>query len=223
MNGSGSAMHLDADTRPAKKDKSGKKKKGRKERDGFGTSRGVETMFRTSYLTHVNLSAMADNKANIMISINGIIMSIIIASISPKIDTNPWLLIPTSVLLITCLISIIYAVLAARPRLQLPDALAAGMQTRRKASILFFGQFTALKEEDFVGNMVELLHNLDDLYESMIRDIYSLGQVLARKFRLLRVSYTVFMIGLAVGVVLYIIVFVGVAVSPPTSAIQTIP
>lgn len=125
-------------------------------------------------------------------------------------------------LLITCLISIIFAVLAARPRVQLPGAVAA-LQPRRKASILFFGQFTALREEDFVGNMIDLLQNLDELYESMIRDIYSLGQVLARKFRLLLVSYTVFMIGLAAGVVLYIVVFVGVAVSPPPTAIQPLP
>jgi len=51
-----------------------------------------------------------------MISINGIIISIIIASISPKIDSNPWLLLPTSILLVTCLVALIYAVLSARPR-----------------------------------------------------------------------------------------------------------
>lgn len=195
-----------------------KKKKSKKTREGdgrqVGTTRGIETMFRTSYMTHVNLSALADSKANIMISINGIIMSIIIASISPKIDTNPWLLVPTSVLLITCLVSIVYAVLAARPRVQPSEAFAA-VPRARKASILFFGQFTAMKEEDFVGGMVDLLQNLDSLYESMIRDIYSLGQVLSQKFRLLRVSYTVFMIGLAAGVLLYIAVFVVVAVSAP--------
>ncbi|MEO1023749.1 MAG: Pycsar system effector family protein, partial [Bacteroidota bacterium] len=78
--------------------------------------RGISDMYRTSYRTHVDLSSIADNKSNIMISINGIIISIIIASISPKIDSNPWLLIPTSVLLMTCLLSLVYAVLAARPR-----------------------------------------------------------------------------------------------------------
>lgn len=78
--------------------------------------RGVSDMFRTSYCTHIELSAIADNKSNIMISINGIIISIIIASISPKIDSNPWLLIPTAALLLTCLGSMIYAVLSARPR-----------------------------------------------------------------------------------------------------------
>ena len=58
--------------------------KKKKKKEGLGTSRGIETMFRTSYRTHVDLSSLADNKANIMIGINGIIMSILIASISPK-------------------------------------------------------------------------------------------------------------------------------------------
>ena len=75
-----------------KKPKSGKRKKKAKKgkaAGGLGSSRGVETMFRTSYRTHVDLSHLADNKANIMISINGIIISILLASISPKIDANP--------------------------------------------------------------------------------------------------------------------------------------
>ena len=226
--------------KPKKKKKKKGKKKDKKPASRIGTSRGIETMFRTSYMTHVNLSALADSKANIMISINGIIMSIIIASISPKIDSNPWLLIPTSVLLISCMISITYAVLAARPRLSKKGKdQPLAMQGRaaltrngppkppeamkRKASILFFGHFTTMKEADFVDSMIDLLGNLDDLYESMVRDIYNLGQVLARKFNLLRVSYTVFMIGLAAGVLLYIIAFAGVALSPVPAPATTTP
>jgi len=93
-----------------------KKKKKKKEKEGLGSTRGIETMFRTSYRTHIDMSSLADSKANIMISINGLIMSILIASISPKIDTNAWLLLPTSVLLLGCLLSMVFAVLAARPR-----------------------------------------------------------------------------------------------------------
>ena len=228
-----------------KKKKNGKKKKDSdKSGPRVGTSRGIETMFRTSYMTHVNLSAIADSKANIMISINGIIMSIILASISPKMDSNPWLLLPTSVLLVSCMISIIYAVLAARPRVandpgpglslarsthgpasREPATVrpAAPSGFKNKASILFFGHFTSMREQDFVDSMLELIENLDDLYESMIRDIYNLGKVLARKFALLRVSYTVFMIGLALGVLLFIIAFASVAFSPPVSATNPVP
>ncbi|MBT8405725.1 MAG: hypothetical protein KJP18_17845 [Gemmatimonadetes bacterium] len=195
-----------------------KRKKVEKKQEGsasLGSSRGIETMFRTSYRTHIDLSNLADNKANIMISINGIIISILLASISPKMDANPWLLVPTSVLLIGCLFSLVYAVFAARPRVSSrPTSLATLRED--EANILFFGNFVNMPEEEFVEGMKELMTHTDELYLNMVRDIYSLGTVLARKFRLLRTSYNVFIAGLVLGVALFLGVFAFVAVvSPP--------
>jgi hypothetical protein len=184
----------------------------RKKRYSLGSARGIETMFRTSYRQHVDLSALADTKANIMISINGIIISIIIASISPKIDANPWLLIPTSVLLVGCLSSLIFAVLSARPRVTTKAVSLEDVRSDR-SNILFFGNFVNMRREDYLLGMEELVKNTDRLYRNMMRDIYSLGQVLQRKFMLLRVSYTLFMIGLILGVLLFISVYVWLASS----------
>ena len=186
-------------------EKKKKKKKGKesKKGGGLGSARGVETMFRTSYRTNMDLSALADSKANIMISINGIIISIIIASISPKIDSNPWLLIPTSVLLLSCMISISLAVLAARPRLN-SQIIDLESVRNNSANILFFGNFVNMREDDFITGMKELLQDNDRLYVNMMRDIYGLGSVLEKKFRFLRSSYNVFMVGLITGVILFI-------------------
>ena len=168
-------------------------------------AKGVETMFKSSYRVHIDLSSLADAKANILISINGIIISIIIASISPKIDTNPWLLIPTSILLLTCLVSIIYAVRAARPRVSSTLLTLDDIRANR-ANILFFGHFVNLSQEDYLTGMMEILQRPDVLYSQMTRDIYGLGSVLMRKFELLRVAYTVFMIGLTIGILSFIFV-----------------
>ncbi len=188
-----------------------KRKKAQKKGGTLGSSRGVETMFRTSYRTHVDLSHLADNKANIMISINGIIISILLASISPKIDANPWLLLPTAFLLVGCLGSLVYAILAARPRVSSHVVSLDDVRSDR-SNILFFGNFIALEEDDFVEGMKELITDTDRLYVNMIRDIYSLGGVLAKKFKLLRVSYNIFMVGLVLGVTLFIAVFAQVVI-----------
>jgi Pycsar effector protein len=169
--------------------------------------RGVETMFRTSYRVHMDLSGLADAKANIMISINGIIISIIIASISPKIDTNPWLLAPTSVLLLACLISIVYAVRSARPRVS-SEVVTLDDIRQNRANILFFGHFVSLSQDDYLTGMTELMSRPDVIYTQMVRDIYGLGKVLKLKFQLLRVAYTVFMIGMTIGILLFILVYV---------------
>lgn len=203
-----------------KKKKKGKEKEKSQEPAVKGSSRGVETMFRTSYLTNMDLSSLADTKANIMISINGIIISIILASISPKIDANPWLILPTTVLLISCLVSIVYAVLSARPRIH-RQTITLEEVRNRSANILFFGNFVSLTERDYIAGMKELLQNTDTLYEQMIKDIYSLGLVLIKKYRLLRISYTVFMFGLITGVVLFNLVYLWVVLTPqPASPAQ---
>lgn len=195
------------------KERKKRKKAEKKSSSGsLGTSRGIETMFRTSYRTHSDLSNLADNKANIMISINGIIISILLASISPKIDANPWLLVPTSVLLIGCVASLTYAVLAARPRVSSREVSLASLR-EEGANILFFGNFVNMPEEEFVEGMKELMTHTDQLYVNMVRDLYSLGGVLARKFRLLRASYAVFIAALVVGVALFLGVFTTVATS----------
>ena len=196
------------------KKKKKKKKKAKVEVSRFGSSRGVETMFRTSYRQHIDLSALADTKANIMISINGIIMSIVLASISPKIDSNSWLLLPTSVLLLGCLVSMVYAILSARPRVS--SALVTLEDVRNnRSNILFFGNFVNMSEDDYMQGMEELLQNIDSLYNNMMRDIYGLGKVLKRKFELLRVSYTVFMFSLIASILLFIGVYIWVVFADP--------
>lgn len=187
-------------------EKSGGKKKGGKKKDGFGSSRGIETMFRTSYRVHMDLSSLADTKANIMISVNGLIISITLGALAPRIASAPILLYPMGVLVIGCLVALIYAVLAARPRVSSTPVTLEDIEDN-SANILFFGNFVNMAEAEFVEGMVDLMQRTDHLYTNMIRDLYGLGQVLQRKFRLLRVSYNVFMVALVLGVGLFFLAF----------------
>jgi len=173
----------------------------------LGSSRGIETMFRSAYRVQMDLTGLADNKANMMISINGIIISIIIAAVAPKLDSNPWLIVPTVIFLLGTLVSIVFAILAARPRV---SARSVDLDDLRhsKGNILFFGNFSALREEEFLQGITNLVQDRTVLYESMMRDIYGLGSVLQKKFSLLRVAYNSFMVALILGVLSFIAVFV---------------
>ena len=111
-----------------------------------------------------------------------------------------------SVLLLGCLVALVYAVLAARPRVS-NKPLTLDDIIRNDANILFFGNFVNLSEDDFVDGMRDLMMTPDHLYINMVRDLYGLGHVLKKKFRLLRISYTVFMFALVAGVVLFLVVF----------------
>ena len=182
---------------------------------GLGTNRGVETLFRSAYRVQMDLTGLADNKANMMISINGLIISIIIAAVAPKLDANPWLLIPTTTFLLGTLISIVYAILAARPRVSSVPITLEDLE-HSNGNILFFGDFANLSQDDFTAGMIDLIQDKTVVYETMIRNLYGLGSVLKKKFALLKVAYTAFMIALILGVTSFIGVFVWILYVAPT-------
>lgn len=202
---------LDQQSEPEQQPTNGKEEENADYEKKFGSrKRGVSDMFRTSYRTHVELSGIADNKSNIMISINGIIISIIIASISPKIDANPWLLWPTAALLLFCLASLVFAIMAARPRVNKNPVTLEDVRANR-ANILFFGNYNNMDRGEFVEGIEELMQDEQRLYDSMARDLYGLGRVLFKKYELLRISYTIFLVGIILAVMLFITVFLTVA------------
>lgn len=169
--------------------------------------RGVETMYRTTYRTHTNLSSIADNKANIMLSINAIIISIVVSTLVPTINSNPKLVIPTVILLAVCLASVVLATLSTRPKV------TEGKFTRedienKSANLLFFGNYYNMEIDDFHWGMMEMIKDSDFLYSSMTRDLYYLGKVLAWKYRYLSWCFSVFMYGLIVAVIAYAIAFI---------------
>ena len=177
-------------------------------------ARAVDTMFRAAYRVQMDLTSLADNKANMMISINGIIMSIIIASVAPKLDANPWLLLPTAVLLLGSMVSIVFAILAARPRVSHTPISLSDLRNSQ-GNILFFGNFANMSSNDFVRGMEEMMEDKTFVYDTMIRNIHGLGSVLNRKFALLQVAYTSFMIALVLGVTSFLLVFFWISQTRP--------
>ena len=137
---------------------------------GLGSNRGIETLFRSAYRVQMDLTGLADNKANMMISINGIIISIIIAAVAPKLDANPWLLIPSTVFLVGTLVSIVYAILAARPRVHSAPGTLEDLE-HSGGNILFFGDFANLSQDDFTTGMIDMIQDKNIVYETMIRNI----------------------------------------------------
>ncbi|MGK0363122.1 MAG: putative metal-dependent HD superfamily phosphohydrolase [Saprospiraceae bacterium] len=202
------------------KDKNKKKKKSKpkKVKEGNGDNleineirigRGVETMYRTTYRTHVNLSSIADNKANIMLSINAIVISIILPQLLPKFSENPRLILPTIIMLSVCLIAMIFATLSTRPKIT-EGKIARKDIEERKGNLLFFGNYYKMTMDDFHWGMMEMIRDSDYLYSTMTRDLYFLGIVLAKKYRYLSICYGVFMYGMVISVLAFAIAFLAI-------------
>jgi predicted metal-dependent HD superfamily phosphohydrolase len=170
--------------------------------------RGIDTVFRVTLGNHTRLSEIADSKANILLQVNAIIISIALTTLIPKLDSpsNAHLIIPTFIMMGFSVVSIIFAILSTRPKV------TSGTFTRediegRKVNLLFFGNFYKMPLEEYEWAMNEMLKSRDYLYGSMIKDLYFLGLVLHKKYKLLRITYTIFMIGILVSVAAFVYAF----------------
>lgn len=170
------------------------------------TERGIATVFRIMANNHASLSQMADSKANILISVNSIIISIVVSTLFSKLETNPYLQVPVIVLVTVCVSAIVFSILATRPNVS-SGTFAKEDIVNKKTNLLFFGNFHKMSLADYDWGMTEMMNDKNYLYSSMIKDIYFLGVVLAKKYRYLRIAYTIFMFGIVVAMLAFALTF----------------
>ncbi|WP_439128431.1 Pycsar system effector family protein [Polaribacter sp.] len=166
--------------------------------------RGVETMFRVALRNHMTLSNIADTKANILLSVNAIIISLALSNLLPKLDnpSNAHLLIPTVIFVCFTVVSIVLSIIATRPNIT-EGKFTKQDVANKKVNLLFFGNFHQMQLDDFEWGISEMMTDRDYLYGSLTKDLYFLGLVLNRKYKILRLTYTVFMIGIIVSVIAF--------------------
>lgn len=167
---------------------------------------GTQTFFRTNYRNHINLSAIADGKANIMITVNALLISVIVSIITYKniTETTPSVLFPAVIFLITGLLSLIFAVLSARPKVTSVNEEQPPFDVAKK-NIVFFGNFIKMDLEKYEEAMDAMFRDGELLYGNMTRDLYHLGKVLDKKYRYLAISYNIFMVGFVATVLTFLI------------------
>jgi predicted metal-dependent HD superfamily phosphohydrolase len=176
-----------------------KNEKGKKD-----PGRGIDTVFRITSNNNQRLSTQADSKAHIMIQVNAIIISVLLSLILRKIEDHTNLTIPTFMLLTVNLVTIIFSILATRPHIP-PGTFTKADLEAKKVNLLFFGNFYKMSLEEYANGMLQMMDDRDFLYGNLVRDVYSQGIVLGRKYRWLRISYNVFMFGLIISVLSFVI------------------
>jgi pycsar effector protein len=195
--GEPAGAHVEPSTADVDKKKDKKKKK--KE------SRGIETMYRVTYQNHISLSQLADNKANMLISINGLIISIMIAIVT-RTGAVSWGLAPMLVLITGCMVSLGFAIFAARPRVN-RSAVTIDQVRNDTGNLLFFGQFTSMPLTEFQESLRMLMKDRPLLYAHLGRQLYLMGQSLNGKYRHLQLAYGAFFASTALAVVLFVLMF----------------
>jgi hypothetical protein len=166
--------------------------------------KGIDTMFKIASANNQRISAMADNKSRILITVNAIILSAIISLVLKKLDQDTYLVYPTFLLIVVSLVSIVFAILAIRPH-DTSGKFTKGQLESREVNMLFYGNFHQMAITEFRAAMLGVMENNEQVYGSLIDDLYGQGTAVGKKYRLLRVAYTVFMFGLVIAMLAFII------------------
>ena len=170
--------------------------------------RGIQTLFRVTLKNHLTLSDIADTKANILLSVNAIIISVALSNLIPKLDnpSNTYLIYPTVIFITFSVVSMAMAVWATRPNVT-SGTFTKDDVNNRKVNLLFFGNFHKMSLGDYEWAIQELVKDKDYIYSSLTKDLYFLGLVLNRKYKILRWTYTIFIIGIVVSVIAFGVAF----------------
>jgi hypothetical protein len=158
----------------------------------------VDMLLRTAQQHHVSLSIMADTKASILITVSSIVMTISLSRMNDA-TVRPALL----TLAAACLVSLILAIVAVVP--------AFGKRSGSR-NLLFFGHFAEMSEEEFMVAIESVVSTDERVYETLVRDLYSLGTYLHRKkYRFLRYAYIALLTGFIVAAVVEVYVLITLA------------
>lgn len=229
-------MFSDMPSEKKAKRKKGKKKnkdKGRSaeavQEEVIGTAKGVETMFRNAVRSEMELLALAATKANIMISLNGFIVSALMISGAFIFSSSPEFLIPASTFMITAAASIVFALLSASPdrigKMQAARAWLKDFVCRRatlkdwktrvsRAETRFFGgsqpniliyeDRVKVQKERYWEMMQEIMGDRKQVYHKMSDHLYWLGLLADKQFKYINLSYAVFRWGLLASLAAFI-------------------
>jgi hypothetical protein len=153
-------------------------------------------LMRTTQLAQLQLSAMADHKASILMGATFVIFTITIGKAQGATAPLPLLILGGAAFL-----SAVFAILAVIPATRRGKATASD-------NLLFFGVFTQFDEDAFVDEITARLHSDDRIYRTMARDIHQAGSVLQRKkYRMLRYAYATLLAGLVGSGIAYVVLY----------------
>lgn len=151
-------------------------------------------LIRTAQLANLQLSQMADQKANMLMGATFLVFTLSMGQMQGSALFGPF-----AILAIAAFFSAVFAVLSV-----LPKVTHVRGPVGEDDNILFFGVFTSMDEREFADRVIGRLRDDETLCRTMLRDLYQNGQVLHRKkYRYLGYAYRIFLAGLILSFVAF--------------------
>ena len=153
----------------------------------------VDNIFRLNVTNQMRLNQMADQKANIMITVSAIVFSVTVAELD-----NPVMKYPLMFFAVCCIISLLCAIIAIIPNTNYPKDEDGNLdKTSPQFEPLYFGHFSQMDLEEYKESYAETLMTDDTIYDALANEMYTSGKTLSHvKYRWIRWSYSSFLVGM---------------------------
>lgn len=160
--------------------------------------RGLQTLFRTLSRNHYNLLRMVDNKASIILTMNSIIITLLMAVIymAPE-DSDGVLELGSKILLNFGMASMVFALLAMLPH----KYIKLGSDSSAYKGSLYAQNFSKMTLEQYRKEMQRVMATGHSVYNEMIDDLYFLGKSVSIKQKLIMISVGLFLLGLIISII----------------------
>ena len=169
----------------------------------------VDNILRINVNNQVRLTVMADQKANIMITVASIVFSVTVANLNNEVMKWPLLFFALG-----CTVSLLAAIFAIIPQTGYPKKPGTNEIDRDSPAFnpLFFGHFAHIPIEEYKEDYAETLMTDDRIYDALAGDIYGIGTTLMNnKYKWLRRSYMAFLVGMSGAIAIFIVQSIGSA------------
>jgi hypothetical protein len=181
------------------------------------SNKETEDLFKIAFRNYLALISVADRKAALLTQIGSIIVSVIIAYNVGHVHLNPLYVIPVGIILISSVITIVYAILASRPQEDAYDKKAFA-----DSESFFFGsfdrvdrEFRKISLEAYTAGVNSIFKgDKEEVFRQITEESFQVRRVLSRKFQYLAMAYKIFIAGLILTIVSFLIVSLILSLNP---------
>ncbi len=159
----------------------------------------VIVALRTAQQHQVQLNLLADQKANINIGFTLFFITLTQSQLSMAEDEMGLFRFGFILLILSIATSLLLALVVVLPR----TGKTRIHKPEQMTNPFYFGMFSQLKQNDYVSYLSEQLSDNATAQRMLATDIYQIGTVLKRKYRLLRFSYAFLALATVIAVMLF--------------------
>lgn len=159
-------------------------------------SKGTINIIRTTLRNNIELTNIADNKANMLLSLNGIMISILVPLVLSNSDLvwKKYMYIPLIMFVLTCFSTMYISTMVLRPSNF--ENFKDKLLDQTEFSPFFFGNFFKMEPQEFFNYLNESMGDKDKMKMYLAQDLYFVGKRLGFKMQWVRIAFSIFITGI---------------------------